>query len=374
MSEPILIAAASMLTPFGLIDNGWVEVVGDRIEVWGDSTPPREPDIRIEGVLSPGFVDVHSHGGGGANFGDDPDQIETVLATHLAHGTTTMVGSLVTAGLDDLAHQVEVMSTFVADGRLAGTHLEGPWLATKYKGAHTEKLLLDPRIDDIARILEASHHTVKMVTMAPEKTGGIEAVSYLADHGVMVAIGHTAADFDTTQAAIAAGARGTTHLFNAMPDLLHRSPGPALALWRDPRVWVELICDGVHVHPALVAEVMQTKADHAVLVTDAMAAAAFDDGDYSLGGLPVEVRDSVARIAGTSTIAGSTLTLDRAVRTAIGAGVDPGVVLQAATANPADYLGLEGVGRITKGNFADLTCLDADFNVTRVMRRGVWAK
>ena len=366
-----LIHARRMLGPSGL-RQGWVEVVGDRIATWGEGSPDAHPDLSVDGILSPGFVDVHSHGGGGANFGADPGQVEQVLAAHGAHGTTTMVASLVTGTIDELEEQVRVLSGFVADGRLAGIHLEGPWLSVLYKGAHTEALLADPDLDDVARLIEASNNAIKMVTIAPERTGALAAISYLAEHGVMAAVGHTGADFDTALAAVDAGARGTTHLFNAMPEILHRNPGPALALWRDRRVWVELVCDGIHVHPALVAHVMETKPDKVVLITDAMAAAAFDDGEYVLGGLPVEVRDGVAHIAGTSTIAGSTLTLDRAIREAVHAGVDPVIALRAATSNPADYLTLIGVGRIDTGFYADLVCLDDTLQPTRVMRRGQW--
>jgi N-acetylglucosamine-6-phosphate deacetylase len=279
---------------------------------------------------------------------------------------------LVTASLEDLGDQVAVLADGVEAGEIAGIHLEGPWLSPKYKGAHTESLLRDPSVADIAAVVARSRQTVVMVTIAPEKPGAMESINYMAGNAIMAAVGHTAADFDQTVAAIAAGARGTTHLFNAMPDLLHRAPGPGLALWRDPSVWVELVFDGVHVHPMLAGHVMNTKPDKVVLITDAMAAAAFADGDYTLGGLAVEVRDSIAHIAGTQTIAGSTLTLDRAVRTAINAGVDPNLALQAATANPADYLSLTGVGRIAAGNWADLVALDANWQVSAVMRHGAW--
>ena len=366
----MIISARRLLSPSGFTE-GWVEVVNDRIASWGAGSCDNEPDM-VADVVSPGFVDVHCHGGGGANFCADPTQISTVLATHAAHGTTTMVASLVTVPLPDLIEEVRVLSSFVVDGRLAGIHLEGPWLAEEYKGAHPASLLLNPEIPDIDAVLDAGGGTVVMATLAPEKPGGLEAVRHLSERGVMVAIGHTAADYDTTVQAIGAGARGTTHLFNAMPEILHRSPGPGLALWSDPQVWVELICDGIHVHPKLVAHVMATKPGRTVLITDAMAAAGVDDGDYILGELPVEVRDGVAHIAGTSTIAGSTLTLDSAVRTAVAAGVDPVVALRAATSNPADYLGLRDMGRIEPASWADLVCLTDDLLPIRVMRHGEW--
>jgi len=188
----------------------------------------------------------------------------------------------------------------------------------------------------------------------------------------MASVGHTAADDACARAAIAAGARGATHLFNAMPDLLHRAPGPSLPLWTARHVWVELVCDGVHVAADLVAHVMTSKPDRCVLITDAMAATGVGDGDYKLGALNVEVRGGVARLAGSTTIAGSTLTLDRAVRTAVGAGVPLELALQAATSHPADYIGLPGVGRLDKGCFADLVVLDEKLDVAKVMRRGEW--
>ena len=365
-----LISARRLLGPSGLVE-GWVEVVSDRVAAWGEGRPGADPDLVVD-VVCPGFVDVHSHGGGGANFCSDPAQVRQVLAAHASHGTTTMVASLMTGPLDDMAEQARHLSAFVADGSLAGIHLEGPWLAESYKGAHPASLLLDPKIPDISRLLEAGGPAVRTVTLAPERPGGLDAVRFVSERGVVVAVGHTAADYDTTCQGIEAGARGATHLFNAMPEILHRAPGPGLALWRDPRVWVELICDGIHVHPALIAHVMATKPDKAVLVTDAMAGAGCHDGDYTLGELPVEVRGGVARLAGASTIAGSTLTLDRAVRTAVAAGVDPVTALRAATSNPADYLGLKDVGRIEQGAWADLVCLTDDLVPIHVMRHGEW--
>jgi N-acetylglucosamine-6-phosphate deacetylase len=353
-----------------MISPGWVEVADERILAWGSGHLESTPDLCTE-ILSPGFVDVHCHGGGGASFGSNSDQTSTAIETHLRNGTTTLVASLVTATIPDLEDQVRTLARFVNDGLLAGIHLEGPWLSQKYKGAHAEKLLIPPIIQDITRLIEASEGTISMVTIAPELPGAIEAIGFMSGQGILAAIGHTAADFDTAQAGIEAGARGATHLFNAMSEIHHREPGPALALWMDDRVYVELICDGVHVHPDLIAHVMSVSPAKVVLITDAMAACGCTDGDYTLGDLPVEVRAGVARIAGTSTIAGSTLTLDKAVRTAVKAGVEVETALKAATCNPADYLGLN-VGRIEVGSWADLVCLDAELLPTRVMRHGQW--
>ncbi|MDR0783545.1 MAG: amidohydrolase family protein, partial [Propionibacteriaceae bacterium] len=226
----MLIRARQLLVEDGLVDDGWVLVVGESIVDWGVGAPGDRVDVEAgvpgdsvdgifavdgiypadgifsaDGIVSPGFVDVHCHGGGGANFGADADEVETVLATHLAHGTTTMVASTVTGTIDDLCAQVAVLGGFVADGRLAGIHLEGPWLAPSYKGAHDESLLVAPQIADIARLVAASGGAIRMVTIAPELPGALAAIEYLKGLGVVSAIGHTGADLALTRSAIAAG-------------------------------------------------------------------------------------------------------------------------------------------------------------------------
>jgi len=352
---------------------GWLQVSAGRIVAAGAGEPPSAPDEVVDGWLIPGYVDPHSHGGWGASFvTDDPADVDTVLAAHRAVGTTTMVASLVTGSIPDLKRQVRLLAEKVDAGDLAGIHLEGPWLAEKYKGAHPLQLLADPDPATVEDLLEAGGGAVSMVTIAPERPGALEAIAVMVAHGCVPAIGHTNADYETTKAAIDAGARGATHLFNAMPTLKHREPGPVLALWEDPRVIVELVFDGIHVRPELAAFVMQTVPDRVSLVTDAMAAAGAPDGDYLLGELAVEVRDRVARLAGSDTIAGSTLTLDRAVRNAVAAGVPLVQAVRSATSINADYMGLTDVGRLAPGSRADLVVLDDHQAVTRVMYRGSW--
>ena len=352
---------------------GWVEVAGDVITAVGEGAPPRTADQTLTGALVPGYVDVHCHGGGGAAFAsDDPTDVDIVLAAHRAAGTTSVVASLITASVPVLQRQVAMLAEKVRVGDLAGIHLEGPWLAHGFKGAHSPNLLSDPVPDVVAALFAAAGGTIRMATIAPELPGAMDAIAVMiADH-CLPAIGHTAADYATTKAAIGAGATGATHIFNAMPQLEHRDPGPVLAFLDDPRVAVELIFDGIHVSPELAAFVMRTIPDRVVLVTDAMAAAGAPDGDYMLGELPVEVRNRVARLAGKATIAGSTLTLDRAVRNAVAQGIPLAQAVRSATSLPADYLSLSGVGRIAVGNRADLVTLDEDAIVTGVMYRGVW--
>jgi N-acetylglucosamine-6-phosphate deacetylase len=374
MEIEVIIAAERVLLPTRRdFVAGWVEVAGDAITAVGEGTPPRPADQHLDGFLVPGYVDVHCHGGGGAAFAtEEHEDVQTALAAHRAAGTTSVVASLITASIPVLQRQISILAEYVGTGDLAGIHLEGPWLAPEFKGAHAPELLSDPVPDVVADLLAAAGGTVRMATIAPELPGAMKAIPVMLANNCLPAIGHTAADYATAKAAIDAGATGATHIFNAMPPLKHRDPGPILAFLEDPRVRVELIFDGIHVTPELAAFVMRIIPDRIVLVTDAMAAAGAPDGDYMLGELPVEVRDRVARLAGEPTIAGSTLTLDRAVRNAVASGIPLAQAVRSATSHPADYLNLSGVGRIAVGNKADMVTLDDDAVVTGVMYRGAW--
>lgn len=379
----MLIRAGRVFTGERIFEPGLLAVEGDRVVAVGGLDKldrhgglDRREGLDRQGELDlgaatvvPGFVDVHAHGGGGASFGDDPD---TVLALHRAHGTTTMVASLVTQALDVLERQVLSLAARVEAGALAGVHLEGPWLAPRYTGAHPVARLRDPEPGEVRRLLDAGRGTVRMVTLAVERPGATESIRLLAGRGVVAALGHSDCDLATARAAIQAGVRGATHLFNAMPPLTHRAPGPVLALLEDERVWLEVVLDGVHVEASLVAFLVRQFPDRVVFVTDAMAAAGSGDGDYVLGDLPVEVRGGVARVAGTTTIAGSTLTLDAAVRNAVAAGVPWQDAVRAATVLPARYLGLDGVGVLAAGAWADAVVLDEGLAVRRVLHRGRW--
>ena len=266
----------------------------------------------------PGFVDAHSHGGGGAAFtSGDPAEAATVLATHRAHGTTTMMASLVTDTTERLEASVRALAPLVRAGELAGIHLEGPWLSADHCGAHDPALLRAPDPAEVTRLLDAGGGAVRMVTLAPELAGGLEAVRLLADRGVIAALGHSDATYDVARQAVDAGISDATHLFNAMRPIHHREPGPVLALVDDPRVFIELVADGVHLHPEVLRWAATSAAHRFLLVTDAMSAAGAGDGDYVLGPAVVQVRDGVARLASNGAIAGSTLTMDRAVRHAV---------------------------------------------------------
>lgn len=371
----LLLTADRLVTPARILAPGWLHVRGDRIADVGEGAPPSGSADRrhIVGTVVPGLVDTHVHGGGGASFdGGDPVDVERAVLAHRAHGATSVVGSLVTDSLEGLERSGRQLAALVADGLLAGIHLEGPWLNQRYAGAHDPSLLRDPTPDDVDRLVSACDGALRMVTLAPELPGAVDAVRRLTEAGVVVALGHTDATYDQTRAALDAGARAGTHLFNAMRPLHHREPGPVAALLGDDSAHVELIADGVHVHPAVLAMAAEAAPDRIVLVTDAMSAAAAEDGDYRLGRLDVTVRDGVARLA-SGAIAGSTSTMAASLRFAVAAaGLDLGVAVRAATETPAVLHGLSHVGSLSPGGFADLVVLDDDLLVDRVMHRGRW--
>jgi N-acetylglucosamine-6-phosphate deacetylase len=371
----MLLSAGRVLTPARALAPGWIRVEGPRVVEIGQGPPPQPPDLVFpDETVVPGYVDAHAHGGGGASFGAGDADAATVVRAHLAHGTTTMMASLVTDTHERLERCVAELAALADDGLVAGVHLEGPWLSPLHKGAHDPDLLTEPDPRRIESLVAAGRGHLRMVTLAPELAGGLEAVRRLAGHGIVVAIGHTDATFQVASAALDGGATVGTHLFNAMRPLHHRDPGPIAALLEQPGVHVELIADGVHLHPAALRLAAAVKPRDFVLITDAMAAAAAEDGDYLLGRLAVQVRDGVARLADSGAIAGSTLTMAAAVKYAIRtAGLALVDAIRGATLNPATMLGLgDAVGALRPGLFADLLVLDGYLDVRRVMRRGTW--
>lgn len=375
MDAPAVVLAAETVVLPGSCGPGWVEVTGERITATGAGRPARAPDVELgAAVLVPGFVDQHVHGGGGAAYttGDPADALRAV-AFHRAHGTTTTLASLVTAPPADLRRAVDALSELVADGELAGVHLEGPWLSPGRCGAHDPALLRDPDRAELDPLLRGG--AVRMVTLAPERPGGLDAVRRVAGAGALAAVGHTDAGYAPVRDAIEAGARVGTHLFNAMAPLHHREPGPAAALLGDPRVTVELITDGLHVHPALCELVLAAAGPRRVAaVSDATAAAGMPDGSYRLGEIDVVLDGGVARVAGRDTIAGGTATVDVLFRTLVAGAPDrhSGLVRAVAltSSTPAATLGLGEVGLLEPGRLADLVVLGPDLRVRTVYRRG----
>ncbi len=375
----MLISADTVITGRELLRPGWIDTEGGCIVAVGAGRAQRtaERDLGAATVV-PGFVDMHLHGGGGANF-SSADRTERVTAAtfHRAHGTTTMVASLVTAGPEELLRQVASLAEDVRSGVIDGIHLEGPWLSTLRCGAHQPTLMRDPDRAEVDRVLDAGGGAIRMITVAPERDGALAAIQQIVDAGVVAAVGHTEATYGQTRSAIDAGATVGTHLFNAMRPINTREPGPVIALLEDPGVTVELITDGVHVDPALYRHVVRSAGpDRVSLVTDSMAAAGMSDGRYWLGPLAVDVVGGVARVADTDTIAGSTATMDHQFRFAVansGLPRDEALIdaVRMASVSPARALGFPSAG-LAPGAPADLVVLSADLAVTGVMRRGRW--
>ncbi|MET7510420.1 N-acetylglucosamine-6-phosphate deacetylase [Streptomyces sp. PGLac3x] len=374
-----VLTGARVVLPSGTVEDGELVIDGAHI---GGSAPSAGQEREAERWdlsghwIVPGFVDLHNHGGGGASFTSGTvDDVLTGIATHRAHGTTTLVASTVTGEMEFLTARAGLLSELTEQGDLAGIHFEGPFISPCRKGAHSEALLRDPHPADVAALLDASRGAARMVTLATELPGGLDSVRLLADRGVIAAVGHTDATYEQTVEAIDAGATVATHLFNAMPPLGHRAPGPIAALLEDERVTVELINDGTHLHPAaLELAFHRAGADRVAFITDAMDAAGFGDGRYLLGPLEVDVVDGVARLVEGGSIAGSTLTLDRAFRRAALVDKLPvGQIVRALSANPARLLGLDHrIGSLEPGKDADLVVLDEGFEVKGVLRRGDW--
>ena len=375
----MLLRADTVLTGRDLLRPAWIDVVDGTVRAIGAGLPPRAADRDLGAVtVVPGFVDVHVHGGGGATFsGATSSDVSTAVAAHRRCGTTTMLASLVTADPTDLARQVAALREHVQAGQLAGIHLEGPWLAPRRSGAHDPALMRDPTADDVNRLLSLGDGIIRMITLAPERAGALDAVRRIVGAGAVAAVGHTDATYEQTRAAVDAGATVGTHLFNAMRPIHHRDPGPVIALLEDARVTVELIADGVHVDPAMYRHVIRSAGpDRVSLVTDAMAAAGASDGAYRLGRLTVDVVDGTARVAGTDTIAGGTATMDRVFRFAIAHSSLPRdealkLAVGMSSINPARAVGLPAEG-LVPGAAADLVVLDADLAVVGVMHRGTW--
>jgi N-acetylglucosamine-6-phosphate deacetylase len=374
MGSTKVLAGARVVLPTGVVQGGRVVVEGTRI-----AATERE-DAEVVDVsghwLVPGFVDIHNHGGGGASFTSGTvDEVLHGIHTHRLHGTTTLVASTVTGDMDFLAQRAGLLSELAEQGDIAGIHFEGPFISPCRKGAHSEELLRDPDPAAVRKLVDAAHGRARMVTLATELPGGVDSVRLLAEQGVIAAIGHTDATYEQTVEAIEAGATVATHLFNAMPQIGHRAPGPITALLEDERITVELIDDGTHLHPAsLQLAFHHAGAGRVAFITDAMDAAGFGDGRYMLGPLEVEVSEGVARLVEGGSIAGSTLTLDRAFKRAVTVdGLSVEDVVAAISANPARLLGMDDrIGSLEAGKDADLVVLDHQFDLKGVMRRGEW--
>lgn len=380
-----------VVTPERVLDDGAVVVEGDRIAWVGRRADldDRSAELAADGdeghTILPGLVDVHCHGGAGGEFGADPDAGRTAATHHLAHGTTSLVGSLVSASGPSLVAGVAVCAELVAAGVLAGIHLEGPFLSVARCGAQDPTALVDPDPALVDALLTAAQGGLVQMTFAPERPGAAGLVDQLAAGDAIPAVGHTDSDAVVARGALDhvldRGPRGgrplVTHVFNGMPPLHHRSPGPVAAALgsaaRDEAV-LEVVGDSVHLAAETVRMLFETVGpDSLALITDAMAASGMPDGRYRLGGREVVVEGRTARLADGGAIAGGVATLLDVLRWCV---TDVGVpLLDAVTAvsrTPAAVMGWTDVGALEAGRRADLLLVDDRYEPVRVLRAGAW--
>lgn len=372
------------------VESGRISYAGRRQGFAAEGWP--DPYILApDQTLIAGLVDVHCHGAFGADFpSSDEATVREALTFLHRHGTTTVMASLVTAPRQELLRAAALFSSLTSEGLVAGIHFEGPFLSHHRCGAQNPQWLLEPDLVLAEELIRASDGAGRVMTYAPELEGSQDLIRLLAANGIVPSIGHTDADAVTAEESLRLARRllradddgggpvpTVTHLFNAMPAIHHRVPGPALACLRlaaRGEAIVELIADGTHVDPYMVAAVFELAgATNVALVSDSMAAAGLDDGTYRLGSSEVSVEDGEATLTTTGAIAGGTATMADVLRKAVQAGVDFGDALLAATEVPARILGLSGqIGRLAPGRDADAVVLDGDLTVVDVMRKGVW--
>ena len=351
----------------------WVVVADGRIASVGapdEPAPPTERTFDATGrYVTPGFVDIHVNGAGGHHFHDGVEQAIEALAAMRAHGTTRSVASFVTSSIEHLLESIEIARQVMRrDPGLIGVHVEGPFLAPDRRGAHDRALLRHPDRDSVDRLLEPAPGVIRKITIAPELPGAMEAISRFVDAGVRVAVGHTTCDYDTAREAFDRGASMVTHAFNAMAPIEGRAPGVIGAAVAAGHVTIEVIADDLHVHPASIGLLFAAAPGRVALVTDAIAAAAAPDGRYVLGSQDVDVADGRAVVAGTDTLAGSTLTPDRAIRTVVHeCGVALPDAVGAFTDTPARAIGELDSALLTPGAPGELVVLDPGLFVSEVL-------
>ena len=346
---------------------------GERIAAIGAGEPPTGGAVDLRGLtLCPGFVDIHIHGAFGADV--MAGGVGAVSAGLPRHGCTSFLPTTVTAPWPETLAAVGALADAAErppeGARPAGIHLEGPFLNPLRRGMQAAEHMRPPDAAAVDALLAAGRGRVRQVTLAPELPGGLHAVRRLAGRGVTVALAHSDATFEQAAAAAAAGARHVTHCFNAMRPLHHREPGLAGAALALPGLSAEVIADGVHVHPAMLRLLWRARGwRRLALVTDAMPGAGAPEGRYRFGGQDVTVRGGAARL-GDGTLAGSVLTMDRAVATMVAAGVPPRQAVAMASRVPAAIAGLRDVGALAPGRRADVVGLGPDLGVAWVMVGG----
>ena len=384
---PIAIHADRAFTPFEEISDAVIVIHGGKIVSVGPRgklTMPRGArEIAAPGkTVVPGFVDVHIHGAGGHDVMEGTSEaLEIIAATVATHGTTSFVATTVTASELETCRSAAVIAGFILNegsaparelsAEILGIHFEGPFISHARRGVHPSEWIAAPSPALLLRFLSEARGTGLILTLAPELPGALELIGVARAAGLVVSLGHTDANQEQALAAISAGARHAAHVFNAMRPFSHRDSGVLGAVFTSPDVSAELIADGIHVESTAIRMLLSLKStDRVILVSDGISATGMPDGKYRLGTFQVKVSGGVCRNA-EGKLAGSTLTLDRALRNMVALGVPLSSALQMVTANPARQIGLGSrKGVLAAGADADLVFLDANLEVSGVMTRG----
>jgi N-acetylglucosamine-6-phosphate deacetylase len=382
-SNRLAIVGGTVVTNNSLIENGLVLCENGLITYVGTSSDaqpePNSTIVKADGKLVlPGFIDTHVHG----SHGDDvmnagADGIKRISQRLLAHGTTGYLPTTLSGAHNDLLRSLEDCVKAQAHDNLAaeilGVHVEGPFINPQKKGAQPESGIREPSLDQCREYLRAAPGQIKIMTLAPELPGAMELVNLLVSHHVIASLGHSEADYETALEAIEKGATHATHLYNAMPALHHRKPNLTLACLLEPSIKAEIIADGVHVSAEMIRLAAKMKGrDGMILITDAIEAVGLPDGEYTLGDNKVRVKDDVATLLDGSTIAGSTLTMNRAIGNAVSkCGFTLVDAVYMASTLPAEICGVANrKGSLEVGKEADIAILDSDYSVFATALKG----
>jgi N-acetylglucosamine-6-phosphate deacetylase len=385
--QPIVIHADRAFTPFEEISDAIIVIQGCKIVAVGQQgkvdLPRGVREIKAGGrTVVPGFIDVHIHGAGGHDVMEGTrESLEIITATVAAHGTTSLLATTVTASEKETRDSVAGIAHFILNtsqyptrelsAEILGIHFEGPFISPARRGVHPAKWIVPPSPELLAELLREARGTAQILTLAPELAGALDLITVARRAGLIVSLGHTDATYEQAQAAIEEGASHAAHVFNAMRPFSHRGTGVIGAVLTSPKVSAELIADGVHVDEAAMRMLVELKTpERVILVSDGMSATGMPDGKYQLGMFEVKVSGGVARNA-EGKLAGSTLTLDCAVRNMVALGLPLSSALRMVTANPARQIGLGSrKGVLAAGADADLVFLDDKLEVSGVMTRG----
>ena len=381
----ILLHVGTAITPKGevvdagiLIRDGEIEMVGPRAAM---ESPAGAEEVRAsESTAIPGFLDVHIHGAGGRDVMEaDEAALSTITGRLAAFGTTSLLATTVTASADETVRAVEGIAKYISGqyqtsdprAEILGIHFEGPFLSKARRGVHPTEWLQLPSAELLQRFLHAAAGNARILTIAPELLGAMPCIDAARSLGMVVSMGHTDATYEQARAAVAHGAHHATHVYNAMRPFSHRDPGVIGAVLTAPEVSAELIADGIHVDEIAMKVLLQAKGAHGViLISDGISATGMPDGRYMLGGLEVTVSDGVCRNA-EGRLAGSTLTLDRALRNIVKLGIPLADAVRMLTLNPATLLGIEfKKGALRTGADADIVLLNNALEIERVWVRG----